>query len=180
MTAVITNHGGGDIDDLALSKSTTRRSRITVRAAGADDIRGSLECEVGQVNFDGKLLKDLDGMEKVNRLAVVLVQEEENQMLGLVHTENSTGKVEAEAVRTALDSWSVTEKIVACGFDTTGSNTGVHKGACTILQELLQRQLLWLACRHHIFELILKHTFQELFGDTTGPEESFFKFLKSS
>ena len=180
MTAVITNHGGGDIDDLALSKSTTRRSRITVRAAGADDIRGSLECEVGQVNFDGKLLKDLDGMEKVNRLAVVLVQEEENQMLGLVHTENSTGKVEAEAVRTALDSWSVTEKIVACGFDTTGSNTGVHKGACTILQELLQRQLLWLACRHHIFELILKHTFQELFGDTTGPEESFFKFLKPS
>ena len=180
MTAVITNHGGGDIDDLALSKSTTRRSRITARAAGADDIRGSLECEVGQVNFDGKLLKDLGGMEKVNRLAVVLVQEEENQMLGLIHTEDSTGKVEAEAVRTTLDSWSVTEKIVACGFDTTASNTGVHKGACTILQELLQRQLLWLACRHHILELVLKATFQELFGNTTGPEESFFKFLKPS
>ena len=58
------------------------------------------------------------------------------------------------------------------------SNTGVHKAACTILQDLLGRQLLWLACRHHMLELVLKATFQELFGDTTGPEESFFKFLK--
>ena len=67
---------------------------------------------------------------------------------------------------------------IASGFDTTASNTGVHKAACTILQDLLGRQLLWLACRHHLLELVLKATFQELFGDTTRPEESFFKFLK--
>ena len=178
VTAVLTNHGGGDIEDIPLSKSTTRRSRIQARKQKVDDIKESFQCSHAQVNFDGKLLKDLGGFEKVNRLAVVLVQEAENQILGMVQTDDATGKVEAEAVKSTLDSWEIAGKIIAIGFDTPWSNTGVHKGSCTILQDLLQRQLLWLACRHHILELILKATFQKLFGNTSGPEESFFKFLK--
>ena len=51
---------------------------------------------------------------------------------------------------------SFTEKIIGCGFDATASNKVAHKGSCTILQDLLQGQLLWLACRHHILELVLK------------------------
>ena len=93
LTAVITNHGGGDINDIALSRSTSRRSRISARKSEATDIRSNLHCAFGQVNFDGKLLRDLDGLEKVNRLAVVLVKEEENQILGIVQTEDSTGKI---------------------------------------------------------------------------------------
>ena len=83
------------------------------------------------------------------------------------------GKVEAETVKTMLDTWGIAEKIIACGFDTTSSNTGV-------LQQLLGRQILWVACRHHILELVLKAVQTELFGDTVGPEESFFKFMKPS
>ena len=41
-------------------------------------------------------------------------------------------------------------------------------------------QLLWLACRHHMLELILKATFFRFFGDTSGPEVTLFKFLKTS
>ena len=88
--------------------------------------------------------------------------------------------MEAETVKTMLDTWGIAEKIIACGFDTTSSNTGVHKGCCTVLQQLLGRQILWVACRHHILELVLKAAFTELFGDTVGPEESFFKFMKPS
>ena len=88
--------------------------------------------------------------------------------------------MEADTVKTMLDTWGIAEKIIACGFDTTSSNTGVHKGCCTVLQQLLGRQMLWVACRHHILELVLKAAFTELFGDTVGPEESFFKFMKPS
>ena len=98
----------------------------------------------------------------MNRLAVVLVQEEENKILDITKTSNSTGKVKAEKVKEIIDNWSVTEKIIACRFDTTAANTGLHKGACTILQQLLQRQILWMACRHHILE--------HLFGETDSPE----------
>lgn len=112
------------------------------------------------------------------RLAVVLVQENSNKLLCVAKVEESTGKVEAEKVKEVLDNWGVTEKVIACGFDTTSANTGVHKGACVLLQELLQRLLLWLACRHHILELILGAAFIKLFGKTTGPEVQLFKKLK--
>ena len=178
ITAVITNHGGGDLDDVSLSKSTARRSRASARTEAAQQIRDNFSLNFGQINFDGKLLDDLYGSQKVNRLAVVVVKELENQILGIIKTVNAKGKVEAEAVKRTLDTWKLTEKIIACGFDTTTSNTGVHKGCCTVLQELLGRQILWMACRHHILELVLKAAFMELFGDTTGPEETFFKFMK--
>ena len=146
----------------------------------ASSIRRNFSCKPGQINFDGKLMVDLFGFGKVNRLAIVLVQKESNKILAIAKTESSTGKVEAEAVKKALDEWEITEKIIACGFDTTSSNTGVHKGACKLLQELLSRQILWLACRHHILELVVGAAFFELFGDTTSPEVTLFKVLKKS
>ena len=170
MVAAFTNHGGGEIDNISLSKSTTRRKRKVARREMAADVRRNFTCRPGQINFDGKLMADLYGFGKVNRLAIVLVQEDSNKILGIVKTESSTGKAEAEAVKKALDEWEITEKIIACGFDTTSSNTGVRKGACTLLQELLSRQILWLACRHHILELVVGAAFFELFGDTKSPE----------
>ena len=96
----------------------------------------------------------------MNRLAMVLVQEEENKILAITNTSNSTSKVEAEKVKEIFDNWSVTDQIVACGFDTTAANTGLYKGACTILQQLTKRQFLWMACRHHILELIVRRCFR--------------------
>ena len=112
----------------------------------------------------------------MNRLAVVAVQEEENQLLCVTKTEDSTGKVEADAEKEAINNWGLSEGIIACCFDTTSSNSG----SCVLLQQLLNRQLLWLACRHHIPELILKAAFQSLFGKTTSPVETLFSTLKSS
>ena len=158
MVAAFTNHGGGKIDNIALSKSTTRRKRKVARREMAADVRRNFTCNPGQINFDGKLMVDLYGFGKVNRLAIVLVQEDSNKILAIVKTESSTGKVEAEAVKKALDEWEITEKIIACGFDTTSSNTGVRKGACTLL--------------------VVGAAFFELFGDTTSPEVTLFKDLQ--
>ena len=97
-------------------------------------------------------------------------------LLCITETADSTGLIEARAVEAALNDWGCAEKIVAMGFDTTASNTGVHRGACTFLQLQLQRQLLWLACRHHIAELILRSAFDSLFGDTTAPKSSSSRF----
>ena len=131
-----------------------------------------------QINFDGKLLQELGGTEKVNRLAVVAVQEEENQLLCVTKTEDSTGKVEADSEKEAINNWGLSEGIIACCFDTTSSNSGINSGSCVLLQQLLNRQLLWLACRHHIPELILKAAFQSLFGKTTSPVETLFSTLE--
>ena len=70
-----------------------------------------------------KLLQELGGTEKVNRLAVVADQEEENQLLCVTKTEDSTGKVEADAEKEAINNWGLSEGIIACCFDTTSSNS---------------------------------------------------------
>ena len=76
--------------------------------------------------FDAKLLPNLDGYESINRLAIVAVQEDCNQILAIAKTKNGTGEVEARAIAGNLEEWDLTDKVVASGFDTTSSNTGVH------------------------------------------------------
>ena len=76
------NHCGGNIDNLPLSKSTARRHRVTARGVGAKSVRDNFDRKViGQINFDAKLLKELGGFGKVNRLAVTLVREDEDHIL---------------------------------------------------------------------------------------------------
>ena len=169
IVAAITNHSGGNIDNISLSKSTARRHRSKARGESSLSIKSSFTCDVGQVNFDSKLLSGLKGYGKVNRLAVLLVQvswqflrsvtesellsyinssnkclliqELENKILCIAKTKNSTGKVEAETVLKALEDWNVKDSIIAMGFDTMSFNTGIHKGGCTILQQLMHRQV---------------------------------------
>ena len=68
--------------------------------------------------------------------------------------------------------------IIAFGFDTTSSNSGVHKGECTILKDLLSLGILWMTCRKHILELVVKSAFHAQFGDTSSPTVNLFKILK--
>ncbi|KAG0721988.1 hypothetical protein GWK47_045317 [Chionoecetes opilio] len=39
-------------------------------------------------------------------------------------------------------------------FETTASNTGSRSGACLLIEQQLGRDLLNVACRHHVLELI--------------------------
>ena len=96
----------------------------------------------------------------------------------LQETEDSTGETEAASVTETLEDWNVTSKVIAVGFDTTTSNTGVNKGVCIRLQKSLKTPLLWMACRHHVLELILGKAFSELFGESSGPEIPLFKKLQ--
>ena len=59
-------------------------------------------------------------------------------------------------------------------FDTTAANTGVIKGAATIIEVKLGTdigKLLWCACRHHIPELCLKAVWVHLFGATRSKDK---------
>ena len=120
----IINNSGGNLDEIA------RRSRATARTEGATSIMDSYTFLIGQINFDGKLLSDLEGsFDKVNRLAVVAVQEEGNQLLCIAKTDDSTGKV-----KEALDNWGISDGIIASCFDTTSSNTGIYSSSTVLLQ----------------------------------------------
>ena len=74
------------------------------------------------------------------------------------------GRSEALAVNYLCEDWEVSKNICAQVFDTTATNTGHLNGGCTIDEkELLKKKILWLACRHHVDEVILSDVWHLLF-----------------
>lgn len=86
------------------------------------------------------------------------------------------GETVASKIIEVLHDWSVdTNNITCCCFDTTAANTGHNDGAIVHLQSYFGKPLLWIACRHHIAEVILSHVFNKLeIENSTGPEISIF------
>lgn len=126
------------------------------------------------VHWDGKILLDLFGRSKADRIAVLVSYNGSFKFLGAPKIESGTGKNIAQVVFDVLVEWGISERVVACSFDTTSSNTGPNIGACVLLEELLGRKLIYLACRHHMFELVLKNVFEKKYGATSAPETPIF------
>lgn len=54
------------------------------------------------------------------------------------------------------------------------------RGACHLLEQKLDRDVLHLACRHHVYEIVLQGVFQEIqVSPSTGPDIPLFKRLKN-
>lgn len=69
-------------------------------------------------------------------------------------------------------------KAICC--DTTASNLEHKEGAAKHLEKLLDKDLLYLPCRHHIFEWVLGGVFDALMPPTTGPSVLLFKRFQDS
>ncbi|CAH0560567.1 unnamed protein product [Brassicogethes aeneus] len=132
------------------------------------------------IHWDTKLLPSSFGSEKVDRLPIVVTSSTGEQILGVPSLSRGTGNLMSKAVFEYLKKWNILELVRVMCFDTTSSNTGVKNGACTGLQLLLGRQLLYFACRHHIFEIVLEAAFSSCFGSSSGPEPSIFIRFKNA
>ncbi|KAK2720673.1 hypothetical protein QYM36_004529 [Artemia franciscana] len=127
------------------------------------------------VHWDGKLIPDLIGKEKVDCLPVLVSGKEVLQLLTVAKLPSRTGEAQASAVFGAIEDWGIPGNIRAMCFDTTSSNTGRISGACVLLEQKLGKELLSLACRHHIMELVIGAVFQVCMGSTSSPEVPLFK-----
>lgn len=128
------------------------------------------------MHWDGKLLPEITGKDKVERLPVIITHNKGEQLIGVPKLSAGTGSEIANAIYELLFEWNIEEYIVACCFDTTASNTGAIKGAATLLEHKLERKLLFLPCRHHIYELILRGVFEYYFPSTSKDVQLFRRF----
>lgn len=181
--SAVVKAGQGNLDNFDISRSTTRRSRMANRLKISEDIIDTVRQnppKFGALHWDGKLISDLLG-ECQERLAILVSgapEYNEGKLLGVPSLRDSTGKSQADASYDLLDVWELTTNIVALVFDTTASNSGVHKGAATLLEQRLGKKLFYLACRHHILELLVGAVWKLLFGPTLGPDNKLFAELK--
>ena len=85
----------------------------------------------------------------------------------------------AKCVFKIMNDFELIESMGALVFDTTASNTGQWRGSATLFEVMLQCSLLWLACRHHIPELFIKHANTAIHGPSKGPDDPLFKEFKA-
>jgi len=75
---------------------------------------------------------------------------------------NGTGEAEATAVLNLVQEWNLDDRIQFMSFDTTDTNTGAYAGVCVLLKQKMGKNLISLAFRHHIMELIVGQAFDTL------------------
>ena len=167
---------GHNISNFTMSRSSVRRSRRTGREALATNEKDKSLNGPFLLHWDGKLLPDIDGSKAtVDRIAVLVTGNGDEKLLGIPKIERGTGEAQAKACLDTLEKWGISQQVQGLVFDTTASNTGLHKGTCIKIEKAFGRQLIWIACRHHIMEVVLSDVFSCVFGPTASPHTSIFK-----
>uniref|UniRef100_A0A8D8UVV6 Uncharacterized protein n=2 Tax=Cacopsylla melanoneura TaxID=428564 RepID=A0A8D8UVV6_9HEMI len=168
---------GVKADDLVINRTSIQRCRQDVREERAGMIKERFKNTNLQhvvVHWDGKLLPDITGKKMTERLPIIISSGDVEQILHVPELPDSTGREQAKAVFQALINWDLTDATVALCCDTTASNLGRLKGAAVIIEQL-EKDLLYLPCRHHIFELLLRAAFDEKMPASTGPKVMLFQ-----
>ncbi|GBL71818.1 hypothetical protein AVEN_88557-1 [Araneus ventricosus] len=132
------------------------------------------------LHSDGKLLLALCARKsKEERLPIIISYGLKEQLIAVPKLDNSTRKEQAQAFWKAILDWNL-EVHILC-FDTTASNTGCFNGACALLEQTFYREMLFFACHHHVYELVLKAIFDvKIKQVTTSPDIPLIKKLKDN
>lgn len=161
------------------SKSYVHRVGQRIIQETANKARDRLKDKAGSnkiLHYDGKIVKEFTHGKKMKneRIAVSVNIEGDNFLLGIPACESSTGECQSEEIIKLLESYNISEDVIGLVFDTTATNTGRHSGVNTRLNQYLNKEVLHLACRHHVFECHIKNI-SKLFRITSGPETFFSK-----
>ena len=168
---------GLDAENYIVNKTSIHEKRKKVRTENFEIVKREFKSQNLSnvvVHWDGKLLPDIKEKKTVDRLPVILSSNGSTKLLKVSKLDNSTGSAQSDAIFDALQEWGLTDVVTGFCCDTTPSNTGCLNGAATLLQLLLKRDILLLACRHHILELVLRSSFESLIPGTNGPNVPIF------
>src|ERR1051325_2289694 len=116
------------------------------------------------------MLPNVVDKEVADRVAVIVTGYRVEKLLGVPKLRSGKGSVQANAFVELVTEWSVADKIKALSFDTTASNTGQKNGACTLIMQQLKTNLLHLACRHYISEIMIEKAFVMCVGSSFRSE----------
>lgn len=132
------------------------------------------------IHCDGKMVQDLVGRDKIDRIAILVSYNGTSKFLGAPKVHPATGENIANVVYETIIKWKLEKHIKGISFDTTSVNTGVDNGVIAVLNRKLGIDLVNMACRHHVYEISLHGTFQTKFGSSSAPEVPLFeRFAKS-
>ncbi|XP_074112741.1 uncharacterized protein LOC141536250 isoform X2 [Cotesia typhae] len=169
---------GLDINDYNISHMTVHRKRESMRENVVKNLQNNLALDNCVLHWDGKIMPDNEEPGNVDRLAIVITASGQETFLEAPKISSGTGENQASVIVSKMRDWSVTDKVKALCFDTTATNTGVHNGSCVLIEQALKRELIYLPCRHHILELVLRSVFESYWPTSSGPNVPIFTRFK--
>ena len=170
---------GHDPDEFNVSYSSIRRARQKFRKDISEALKAELKNDVLlTIHWNGKLLEDISGEEVVDRLPVLVSGNGVDQLLGVPKLSSGTGENTSTAVFKLVLDCGLLNQVKCMCFDTTASNTGRKNGACVSLEHKMDKDMLWLACRHHILEIVLESVVSTSLPASSGPNIQIFKRFK--
>ena len=97
--------------DVVISRSSVRRTRIKCRMEAAKKIKLNFfaDCPL-TLHWDGKLLPDITGHEKVDRLPVIGFGCGNSQLLGVPCLNSGSGENQAKAVHSLICEWNLQDR----------------------------------------------------------------------
>ncbi|XP_076279088.1 uncharacterized protein LOC143208527 isoform X1 [Lasioglossum baleicum] len=173
---------GHDLNELIINRTSIRRYRHNYRsehAAQLQEMFGQINLRGITIHWDATLIPDISH-KNVERLPIVISCGEIKKLLGIPVIPSGSGANQASAIFSKTEEWNLSQQVEALCFDTTATNTGRIQGACVLLEQKLEKELLYLPCRHHIYELILRAAFDTKMKKSTGPDVPLFKKFKNS
>ncbi|KAG7164292.1 hypothetical protein Hamer_G003445, partial [Homarus americanus] len=141
-----------NLKEMTLSQSSIGRHRMVYREALAKANKNLILPPKTPLplHWNAKLLPDVSKSEKVDRRQP---------------RDPSRGPQDWQQHRCEPE-WNLMRGLV---FDTTASNTGLSEGAYAKIQAAINREIIWIVCRHHILEVVLSDVFKKEYGPSSGP-----------
>ena len=172
---------GPQIDQFNVNRSSIQRARQKHREVTSKKLKSEFCREQTlTLHWDGKLMAELTGDKKVDSLPTVVSGNGIEQLLCVPKLQAGSGQAIANALYDNVKDWELENCICSICFDTTASNTGKKKGACVLFEQMLEKDILYLACRHHIHEIMLQAVFFATMGPSTSPDIPLFMRFKNS
>ena len=188
MTAAFLTACEVDLDEFPISRSTALRRKKEVLGEEFEKSREEFKERLRENNYplivhvDTKLLSDTIGPQgsrvtnKSERLAIVVTSPmyKGEQFVCAPGLENATGRAQAQGAIDGLEEFGIINNVVGVNYDTTASNSSTAVGTVARIENHLDRGVLKVPCRHHIYELLGKISSTQIFGATTGPDNPLF------
>ena len=180
--------GNSELKRLSLSHSTLHRKRDSLRLSSDKLITENWikkkEKSLFLLHWDEKSLRNFRQVDGTNSyMAVVLTDlfTGEEKVLAILKMENSKAEEGASVIIQALQHWKIANgALVGFVFDTTNTNSGWKSGIVVRLEEFLERRVLHVYCRHHVFERLVNDTVNVCLGESTSPEVESYNFFISN
>lgn len=172
---------GGNPNAYGISKTNLWSKIIQLRSSQKNRLLESLSADTCKIilHFDGKQCSRLNERHvgKEERFIILCHTIKGDIPLGFFALKSKSGAECANEILKWLTEYNLSNRVVGMVSDTESTNTGHQNGTCALVEHGLKDQLLYLMCRHHIKEVMLKDLFAIIFGRSQAANITTFNML---